>query len=233
MKTYTEEQIMSLPELKDVRAFYRERAPYWDMFMERELINKVRNKEAERMLLSFRDLPQNSIYVDIGIGTAEHQRRIEKLLGNRLGKRYIGVDIADTMLQKALNKYPDDTMILANARSILPLRSALADGLIVQHVLSLIPDEVLQWSIIEMRRVMKKGGILSGCVYVPSDPFSKSDFPRNYPQYREKKLADSERSLNQDRSKLEYKTLFDKAGFGVEDMHHITWDAVQITAIAI
>lgn len=218
----------------EVMSFYGSVAPEWDAFMSRPIIGQIRDAEARRILFALSKLKTGSQVLNVGIGTAEHEQRLERLsvelLGRKFDYSYLGIDILSSMLRQAQAKYPLNGFLLADTAISLPIGSNWVDGCIAEHVFSLIPDEELPTAIDEIVRILKPDGVFTGSVFIPSNPLANADFHRNYPGYKEPDLRKKAMYLNLIRPVSHYQELLSQASLQVFDTHYLTWDAVQISA---
>ncbi|MDZ7267410.1 MAG: class I SAM-dependent methyltransferase [candidate division KSB1 bacterium] len=102
-----------------------------------------------------RYLPEGSCVLDAGCGTGASLALLQSLR-----YRALGFDLAPAGLQLAASREPLHGRLCCASVTRLPFPSYSFDAIISSDVLYLLPDEQEAAALVEMRRVLKPGGIL-------------------------------------------------------------------------
>lgn len=98
-------------------------------------------------------LPNSSNILDIGCGAGR-----DALLLPGMGYQYIGVDFSEPMLEQARKLAPNERFILGDMYA-LPLKNSSFEGFWAAASLLHIPKSEMGQILIEIRRIIKLGGI--------------------------------------------------------------------------
>ena len=184
---------------KMTKAYFNEKADIWDQKVAEKDISKL-ELMAGRLIIE-----SGSTILDVGTGTGVFLPYLLKKVG--VQGKIIAIDNADKMLSKAKSKKIGDNVIYLCADVMaIPLADDFCDAIVCYSSLPHFPDKPK--AMIEMKRILKKGGQVFIC-HTSSREHINS-IHRNLPSVHNDLLPDA----------IEMMTLLTNAGFAdiqVED----------------
>jgi len=121
----------------------------------------------ERDILDDTGVPQDGFVIDIGCGAG----RLAHALKDRAGLRFLGLDVAPTLLDRAreLTARPDWRFELATGPT-LPVDDGAADAVVMFSVATHLPHEETLRYMREAHRALKAGGAMAVSFLDPALP---------------------------------------------------------------
>ena len=127
----------------------------WD-FYQNEMAESFEGSSA-RITYLLNQIPKGSRCLNIGVGSG-----ILEYKAHQLGIDVYSLDPSDKSIQKLNEKFPKRATVGFSQE--MPFENASFDCVIMSEVLEHLSDEVLTSTIIEVRRVLKHGGVFIGTV---------------------------------------------------------------------
>lgn len=218
---------------KRIASAYDQCAETWDEMLNRRMIAQIREYEIDLFAETLARIDHHSdpSILDAGMGTG----RLEELLKHKQGigqaAKWVGYDLAEGMLQAAKRK-GITSIVQANA-CFMPFPNDSFDGCLSQHMLSLVPSDILSEAFGEVNRILKPGGALAFSVFTSEHKNAEPAFARLYPQYREKDRRDKMVPLDERRSGQTYIDVMREFNFTVRGFKHITYDTIYLECVKI
>ena len=213
--------------MEKVAEFYKKIASNFDTMLDRPKIKEIRDYESERFLQHL-DLSQHQKVLSVGIGTANDEKRmdLEKTIDSSIS--WIGVDLTLEMLQKARLYDRVNGFVCANINET-PFNNETFNRILFHHVLCHIKD--YEKTLDTMYDLLKPEGLLVFSELIsPNETQSKIIFNKNYPKYRERKIRETNSSLEVYRSGKAYRGALLNSGFKITKIEEITKDCLLFVA---
>jgi SAM-dependent methyltransferase len=120
-------------------------------------------------------LKEGDAILDLGVGGGRTTPYL-----SRLASRYVGVDYAPKMVAACQQKFPQLEFLVADATSLVPLGDQTLDSVVMAYngMDYLSPSESRRRCLVEIRRVLKKDGVLIFSSHNPRAVFSRPAWNR-------------------------------------------------------
>ena len=116
---------------------------------------KYKSRILDESIISELDMKGTDSFVDIGCGNGDHVNFIAKYVGYACG-----VDFSESAIEIARKKYPGNEFFAADARSLSIFKENTFDKCLCLHVLEHIEREHAREAILEIKRIVKPGGLM-------------------------------------------------------------------------